>query len=83
MSNRNRSDSIVVSVPELLEQLEYMRDDGMAFVELSIAPPDIEEGAPARLDLSAVGLEKGAALVDYDSIDAADIDPDTLGQYLD
>lgn len=74
-------DHIVVTVEELLEQLELMRDDGMRFVELSIAPPQDDDGEmlPARLDLSAVEVPEAPMLTDYDSIDAADVHIDALG----
>lgn len=85
MSRSEKLDTIVVNVDELLEQLEFMRDDGMTFAVLSIAPPmqDMGEWLPARLDLSAASEEEGAALVEYESIDAADVDPDALGHYPD
>lgn len=74
-------DHIVVTVEELLEQLELMRDDGMSFVELSIAPPQDDDGEmlPARLDLSAVEDPEAPMLTDYDSIDAVDVHIDALG----
>lgn len=78
---RVKLDHIVVTVEELLEQLELMRDDGMRFVELSIAPPQDDDGEmlPARLDLSAVEDPEAPMLTDYDSIDAADVHIDALG----
>ena len=78
---REMLDHIVVTVEELLEQLELMRDDGMRFVELSIAPPEEYDGEmlPARLDLSAVEDPEAPVLTDYDPIDAADVHIDALG----
>lgn len=77
----DKLDHIVVTVEELLEQLELMRDDGMHYVELAIAAPQVDDGEipPARLDLSAVESPKSDMLVDYDSIDAADVHIDALG----
>lgn len=77
----DRLDHIVVTVDELLEQLELMRDDGMRYVELAIAPPQEDDGEllPARLDLSAVESPKALTLTDYDSIDAAGVHIDALG----
>lgn len=79
--SRDMLDHIVVTVDELLEQLEAMRDDGMRYVELSIAPPQVDDGEilPARLDLSAVEGPEAPALTDYDSIDAAAVSIDALG----
>lgn len=79
--SRVKLDHIVVTVEELLEQLELMRDDGMRFVELSIAPPQDDDGEmlPARLDLSAVEDPEAPMLTDYDSIDAVDVHIDALG----
>lgn len=79
--SRKMLDHIVVTVEELLEQLELMRDDGMRFVELSIAPPEEDGGEtlPARLDLSAVEDPEAPVLTDYDPIDAASVHIDALG----
>lgn len=65
-------DHIVVAVDELAEQLREMQNDGMRFVEVSIAPPDDFGGVslPARIDLSAVDGPNAPGAVDYDSVDA-------------
>ena len=70
-----KQDHIIVSVDELLEQLNLMRDDGYSYVELSIAPPDDCDGEalPARIDLAGLMPDDPSGFVDYDSIDAADI----------
>lgn len=75
-------DHIVVSVDELLQQLEHMRDDGMRYVELSISPAQVFGGdpLPPRLDLSAVDGPHAAMLTDYDAIDAASVHIDALGR---
>lgn len=71
----DKLDHIIVSVDDLLEQVKLMHDDGIEFVELSIAPPDEFDGEtlPARLDLSGLMPDDPTGLVDYDSIDAADV----------
>ena len=68
-------DHITVPVADLLAQIRQMDDDGIEFVELSIAPPDTLDGEtlPARLDLSGLMPDDPTGLVGYDSIDAADV----------
>ena len=81
MRQRDKLDHIVVSVSDLLEQLELMRDDGMRYVELSIEPPLCDDGEtlPARVDLSAVESPEAPMLTDYDSVDAAAVHIDAFG----
>lgn len=79
--SRDMMDHIIVPVDDLFEQLELMRDDGMRFVELSIAPPEDVGGEtlPARLDLSAVDSPDSPMLTEYDAIVAADVHISALG----
>lgn len=77
---RDKLDIIVVTVEELLERLELMRDDGMRFVELNIMPPEEDDGKtfPARLEMSAIEGPEALMMTDYDPINAAAVNLNDL-----
>lgn len=68
-------DHITVSVADLLEQVELMRNDGVKYVELSISPPDTLDGevVPACLNLEGLMPDDPTGAIGYDPIDAADV----------
>lgn len=65
-------DEIVVKVSDLCEIAEQLKEDKMQYVRLVLleAEPDV----PASIAVSAIENEDSDSIVDYDGIEAVDVD---------
>ncbi len=65
-------DEIVVKVSDLCEIAEQLKEDKMQYVRLVLlqAEPDV----PASIAVSAIENEDSDSIVDYDGIEAIDVD---------
>ncbi len=64
--------SIVVNVSELLSRLQEIQHDGMDYVELFLTEAD--DDLPACVNLSACEASDTGAWIDYEEIDALEIE---------
>lgn len=70
-----KQDTIIVNLTDLYRIIRQMRKDDMAYVELTISPPEAYEGdvIPAQVALSGIKSSDPDFFVDYESVEAADV----------
>lgn len=68
-------DTITVNLNDLYQLIRRMRRDDMAYVTLSILPPEVIDGesCPASLELEGIRSSEPDIAVNYDSLDAVSV----------
>jgi hypothetical protein len=69
-------DHIIVNLTDLYKTIRQMRKDDMYLVDLMILPPGEDDGEayPASLNIGGISSSDMSCLVDYDSLDAVEVD---------
>ncbi len=65
-------DEIVVKVSDLCKIAEQLKEDKMQYVRLALLEADAD--MPASIAVSAIESEDSDCIVDYDGIEAVDVD---------
>lgn len=65
-------DEIVVKVSDLCEIAEQLKEDKMQYVRLVLLEAELD--VPASIAVSAIENEDSDCIVDYDGIEAVDVD---------
>lgn len=74
-------DSIVIKASDLIALASDLKEHQIEYVQLSLEEPDLadpDEPIPACVFVSGISSRNAYAVIDFDEIEAADIDSDNF-----